>query len=181
MSSQNWVQTIITAQAAGAALSNSAVAASILPSQAKFTLPTNTIDVIGKMLRIKAQCDVSNIVTTPGTLTLDIRFGGTVVFTSGAIQLNTTANTTLPVSYEIILTARSVGSAATLMGQGWAMGVPLGTGAAVGVVPLPATAPAVGTSFDSTAVQQIDHFATFSIANAGNLIQLQQFSIELMN
>lgn len=181
MSFQTFGQLLISSQVDGPSLSNTTTATSILPSQGKFTMPPNFLANIGQVLRIKGHARVSNIVTTPGTLTLDIRFGSTVVFNGGAMQLNTTANTTLPIWYEILLTLRAVGSSANFMGQGMAWGLPLGSSTTVGTVMMPATTPAVGSNFDSTASQAIDHFATFSIANAGNLILSHQYSVELLN
>ena len=89
----SYVQSLIAAHGDGAALSNSSSATSILPAQAKLTLPANYLDYIGRRLRVTAQGRVSNIVTTPGTLTLDLRLGATVVFNGAAMQL-TTAHTT---------------------------------------------------------------------------------------
>jgi|SRR5579872_2973477 len=182
-----WVGTLITAQGAGASLSSSASATSILPAQAKYTLPNNFWDHVGQEMRISGMCDVSNIVTTPGTLTLDIRFGGTVVFNGGAMQLSTTAHTTLPLWFEIYLTLRATGSSANLMGQGRATSQTLSLTAVADSTTTPATllmpntTPAVGTNFDATASQQVDMFATFSISNAANLIQLQTYRVESLN
>jgi hypothetical protein len=96
MSLQRWGETLITAQGAGPTLSNSVTATSILPPQAKITLPNNYFNDVGREFRISGMAQVSNVVTTPGTLTLDIRFGATVVFNGGAMQMSTTAHTTLP-------------------------------------------------------------------------------------
>jgi hypothetical protein len=191
MSLQTWQETLITAQVDGPSLSNSAAATSILPFGAKITLPNNYFSAIGKALRIKAACRLSNIVTTPGTLTLDVRFGSTVIFNGGAMQLSTTAHTTLPLWVEILLTCRAISTAtqvaANLMGQGIAISQCLSLTAVADSTTTPATllipntAPAVGSSFDSTATQQVDLFATFSIANAGNLIQLHQYTLEALN
>lgn len=48
----------------------------------------------------------------------------------------------------------------------------------IGVLPLPASAPAVGTGFDSTAAQTVDLQAQWSVANAGNSIQVHQYVLE---
>ena len=183
---QSWGQTLITAQVDGLSLSSSTTATSILPAQAKFTLPANTLN-IGQSLRIKAAGRLSNIVTTPGTLTLDIKFGSTVIFGGGAMQMSTTSHTTLPWWYEALLTCRAVGSSANFMGQAIATSQCLSLTAVADSTTTPATlllpnsTPAVGNNFDSTTSQVIDMFATFSIANVGNLIQLHQFSLEMMN
>jgi hypothetical protein len=184
MSMQTWGETLVSAQVDGTALTNSTTATSILPAAAKFTLPANYF-AIGRVLRINAWGRISNVVTTPGTLTLDVRFGSTVVFNGGAMQLNTTAKTNVSWRAIIMLTCRSIGSgtSATLFGQGdWCS--ESATGSAAGVandILMPASAPAVGTGFDSTASQAIDLFATFSVASASNSIQLHQYTVEAMN
>jgi len=184
MSMQTWGETLVSAQSDGTALTNSTTATSILPAAAKFTIPANYF-AIGRVLRLNAWGRISNVVTTPGNLTLDMRFGSTVVFTGGAMALNTTAKTNVAWRAIIMLTCRSIGSgtSATLLGQGdWCS--ESATGSASGVandILMPASAPAVGTGFDSTASQTVDLFATFSIANAANSIQLHQYSLEAMN
>lgn len=186
MSMQTWQELLISGQSAGPTLSNSVTPTSILPAHAKFTLPTNYFSV-GKMLRILVVGQLSNIVTTPGTLTLDVRFGSTIVFNGGAMQFSTTAHTTLPFWCEILLTCRAVGSTANLIGQGFITSQALSLTAVADSTTSPATllipntAPAVGNNFDSTTSQQIDVFGTFSIANAGNAITVQQFSVGSLN
>ena len=69
MALQTWVQTLISAQGDGSQLSNSTSPTSILPAAAKFSLPANSMS-IGQVYRITALGRLSNVVTTPGTLTL---------------------------------------------------------------------------------------------------------------
>lgn len=179
----SFVQSLMAAQVDGSALSNSSSATSILPAQAKLTIPANLLDYVGRRLKISAQGRISNIVTTPGTLTLDLRLGGTVVFNGGAMQLSTTAHTTLPWWWDVELTLRVTGSSAQFMGQGRFMsqaasisGADPTTGHSLLLTPN--TAPAVGTAFDATAAEQLDLFATFSIANSGNAITLHQYEVQ---
>lgn len=189
MSRQGWYETLIAAETAGTNLTASTTATSILPGAAKFTIPANYFDV-GRSLRIKAMCQVSNIVTTPGTLTLDVRFNTTpiVVFNGGAMQLSSTAHTTLPLQVEINLTCRAVGSgtSANLMGSGLVVSQTVVATAVAdsttnhGVLVIPNVTPAVGTGFDSTVANVVDLFATFSLNNA-NAIQLQQYTLESIN
>jgi hypothetical protein len=187
MPSQSWVQTLYTIPVAGANLTASAAATSLLPNASpRLTFPNSFFASIGQTLRIKGAAQLGNIVTTPGTLTLDIRLGGTVVFTSGAMQLSTTAHTTLPLWYEILLTLRAVGTAANFMGQGTATSQCLSLTAVADSTTTPATllmpntVPTVGNNVDATTALALDHFGTFSLNNA-NAIQLQQFSVESMN
>jgi len=177
------LQSLVVAQTSGAALTNTTVATSILPSQSKLTFPANYMDYIGRSFRVVAAGKVSNIVTTPGTLTLDLRLGSTVVFNGAAMQLSTTAHTDVPWLWLVELTVRSVGSSASLMGQGVffsqaasVSGADSTTGHSL--LMTPNTAPAVGNTFDSTTSLVLDCFGKFSVADTGNSITLTQFKVE---
>lgn len=185
MSLQTWQETLVTAQVDGTALTNTVTATSIIPPAAKFILPSNFF-AIGKMLRLKASGRISTVVTSPGTLTLDMRFGGTVVANGGAMNLNTTAQTNATWLLELIATCRAIGASANLMWTAeWKSRAIIGAAAVaaggVTVTPLPDTAPAVGSNFDSTTTQAVDFFATWGTANAANSIQLHQYSLESLN
>lgn len=189
MSQYSWSEVLAVALAAGANLTASTTATSILPTAALFVLPAGFFDRPGKMLKLTATGQLGNIVTTPGTLTLSVKLGGTVVaFNGGAMQLSSTAHTALPFWLEILLTCRSVGSgtAATLIGQGNMTAQALSLTAVAdsttspATLMLPNTTPAVGTGFDSTVGQSVDLQAAFSLNNA-NAIQLQQYALIAMN
>ena len=179
--------TLITAQTDGAALASSTAATSLLPSQAKYTLPANFLQ-IGSKLRFQAAGRVSTLVTSPGTLILDIRFGSVIVATSPAFALNIAAQTNDTWLLNWDLTCRAIGGTTTanFMHTGmWTSsaaigGVAASVGGATSLM-IPATAPVVGTGFDSTAAQQIDFFGTWSVNNAANSIQVHQFAIDSLN
>ena len=184
MSLYEFAGTLITTATDGPALANSTVATSLLPSAALYTLPANYFDIRKKLI-VVAHGRVSNIVTTPGTLTLDVRLGGVIAANSGAITINTTAKTNVSWVLWWKLTCRAIGSgtSANLMHQGeWVaesvVSSPAGT---AGTFLLPASAPAVGTGFDSTSAQPVNLFATWSIANAGNSIQLHGYDLIALN
>lgn len=187
MSLQTWVETLVTAQTDGTALNTSTTATSILPAHARITLPSGYF-YIGKTLRLTAQGRVSNIVTTPGTLTLDVRFGSTVVANGGAMALNIVAKTNVTWELSMLLTCRSVGAStsATMMFVGKyisenVIGSPAASAGGSGILLLPSSAPAVGTGFDSTATQTVDLFAKWSVSDAANSIQLHNYCLEAMN
>ena len=171
----------------GTALTASTTPTSILAPSAVYTLPANFFEV-GRKLRIRASGRVTNIVTTPGTLTLDVRFtGGIIVANGGAMSLNIVAKTNVPWDLEWDLLCRAIGSgtSANLMHQGrWTSesvigsGVPTAGGA--GVAMLPNAAPAVGTGFSSVAATTVDLFATWSLNNA-NSIQTHMFELVAIN
>jgi len=175
---QTWQETFVQAQGDGTAVTATAEG-SLLPGQAKYTLPANFLIGAGSTLRIRASGRISNIVTTPGTLTLRAKFGAIIVAASSAMQLNTTAQTNVTWVLEWSLTARTVGAttAATLMHTGMISSQSLFTGATqVGSMMIPASAPAVGTGFDSTVANVVDLTAQFSLT--GNSMQLHQFALE---
>jgi hypothetical protein len=175
-------QSLASLQAAGPNLTASTTPTSLLNPQAKVTLPAGFFSFIGQKLYIRGQGQLGNIVTTPGTLTIDIRFTSTVVFNGAAMQLSSTAHTALPFMFEIELTCRIVGSSAQLMGQGKMISQCLSLTAVAdstttpATLLLPNTTPALGTAFDATSTQQIDCFGTFSLNNA-NAIQMHQYEV----
>lgn len=189
MAIQGYVAPLITAQSDGTALTNTTTATSIIPPSARWTAPSGYFGLIGQKLRIRAGGRISTLTAAPGTLTLDLRLGTVatpiVVFNGGAMTLNVTAQTNATWTFDATLTLRAVGSStsATLLGVGaWSSRAVIGAGAlaaaGVGTLLLPDTAPAVGTGFDSTITNVLDFFATWSIANAANSIQLHDFSVE---
>ena len=191
MSLQTWQETLINTSVDGAALTNTTTATSILggtgtgASQAKITLPANFF-YVGRMFRIFAAGRISTLVTTPGTLTLDVRLGAVIAVNGGAMTLSTTAKTNVAWTLDWLLTCRAIGSGTTsnLMHQGVftseAAGATTVAGEAKSIM-LPQSAPAVGTGFDSTAAQTVDMFGTWSVANAANSVQLHQYKLVALN
>jgi hypothetical protein len=180
--------TLVEAQIDGTALSTSTTETSILPAVTKIVLPSGYINRIGKRFIVRASGRVSNIVTTPGTLTLRFKLGPTAniaVATSQAIQLNAVAKTSVGWFLDLGLTVRAIGSgtAANIMAQGtWqseaVVGSAVPSAGGAGSAMWQAATPAVGTGFDSSVANQIDLTAQFSISNAGNSIQLHAFALE---
>ena len=187
MSIQTWQETLITGQGDGTALTNTVTATSIIPAAAKLLLPPNYF-AIGKKFRIKSSGRISTFNTGPGTLTFEVRIGGVVAFTGGAMVLIATGMTNSTWELEIDLSCRAIGAGTgtTLLGTGrYVSRTVIGSGAAgstgVGVLTLPDTAPVVGAGFDATVTNALDLFATWSVANAANSIQTHQYSVEALN
>ncbi len=182
------VQTLATMRAAGTLLNTYTTAKSILNATELVQLPANYLQV-GSKLRIRAMGGLSNIVTTPGTVAFQVMMGSIAVWSSGTLQLTTTANTLTPFELEVNLRLDSAGSgtAAKFMATGKliALDATIGSGANPTVtdtaVVLPVTAPAVGTGFDSTIADILDFWVGFSISNAGNGVQLYDYSVEQLN
>lgn len=179
-----WYGQLIQAVADGSALSNSTTETGILPPYCKWILDPGYFNRPGDELLLEATGRLSCIVTTPGTLTLKIKFGSIAVWDSGAINLNTTAKTNVPWMLRLALTCRAVGAgtSANLIGIGELqsealIGAPAPSAGGNTSLLVPVGAPAVGAGFDSTAAQTLDLTGTFSIANAGNAITCHQFRL----
>jgi hypothetical protein len=170
----------------GPNLTGTNVATSLLAAGSKIVIPKSAF-VVGRSLRIRVAGRISNIVTTPGTLTLDLRLTSPVpttviVANGGAMQLNAVAKTTLPFLLEWLLTVRAVGASANFMHQGLfisesVVASPLPAAGGTGQLIIPATVPTVGSNFDSTVNETLDLFGTFSLSNA-NAIQVHQYMVE---
>lgn len=179
---------IVTLTAAGTLYNTYTTAISVLPASAIPTLPAN-FWTVGKQMRVRGVASLSNIVTNPGTFAMQVNVGSVVAFTTGNIQLNATAHTLLPLNFEFIMTCRAIGSgtSANFMGTGWLQGIqPTLTAGQTdaantgGIFSAPATAPTVGTGFDSTAAAAIDLFVGFSISNAGNGFRIEQYTVDII-
>lgn len=184
MSLQSWVETLNSAQGDGTA-NTAGTAASCIPPYAKVLFPANYFQ-IGKMLRVFAMGRISSAVTTPGTARFDFRLGGTVVFDTGALNLNVVQKTNVPWWLDIILTCRAVGNAAVTTFMGIArfisedvVGAPANTAGGNGVLLAPVGAPAVGTGVDGTGTLSGDLFFTQTLGTGS--MTLHQYSIEAQN
>lgn len=181
---QGWMCELASTDSDGPPLANTTTQGSIIPTDAVITLPPGFCRK-GSKFYVTACGRISNIVTTPGTLLFQLLFGAAGVWSPAAFNLNTTAKTNVSWWLEAMFSVRTIGSGttATIMGQGTFSSEAV-VGAAAGVpitLMLPASAPAVGTGFDSTASQKVDLQAKWSIANAGNTMTLHQYSLESRN
>jgi len=167
-----WTGTLFSAQADGPALT-AAAAASMLPASnnMKRAIGPEYFDTVGREFRFEASGRCSTVITSPGTLRFDLRLGGTVIWDSGAIALDTTAaKTNMPWRLRVDLTLRAIGTNANFMGSGellWEGVAGSPTGGAKGVAPavLPwNTAPVVGGNVDLSVAQTFDAFFTQTVA-----------------
>ena len=188
MSAPYFVQTLASQKAAGTLFNTYTSAKSVINVTELVPIPGNYMQV-GTKFRIKAWGGLSNIVTTPGTVAFQVMMGSVVVFTTGNIQMTTTANTLSPLKFEATLRLDSTGSgtAAKFIGEGvlGALNLTIGSGANPTVTDtfamVPVTAPAVGTGFDSTVSEILDFWVGFSISNAGNGVQIYDYTVEQLN
>lgn len=189
MSKQTWNETIVRQKTSGTEYGTFTTAKTIIAASDVRTFPPDFFE-IGTGIDIEVWGGIGNLVTTPGTITFQVMLGSVISFTTGAIQLNATAHTDLPFWLRIGLTCRSVGSgtSATFMGQGVIVGkqITVTAGQTDGantnsVLMVPATTPAVGTGWDSTASQKLDFFAGFSISDAANTVTVDQYTVTVKN
>lgn len=170
----------IASKVDGTALTNTVTPTSLLPLGALWTFPTEWFAQPGNSLLVRASGRISTVVTTPGTLTLDLRLGSVIIATSSAMVLSTTTKTNVSWYLEWLLTLRATGggTAANFMHGGFFTSEAAGATTVAGeakTIMIPTSAPAVGTGFDETAAQKLDFFGTWSVANASNSIQVHQF------
>lgn len=181
-----FIQSLASQRVAGTLFNTYTTAKSVINVTELVPIPGNYM-LSGTKFRVKALGGLSNIVTTPGTVTFQVMMGSVVVWTSGAIQLNATAHTLLPFDLEVMLRLDSAGSgtAAKFLAMGKLNGIMFTNTAAqtdavntTGMFPAPITAPAVGTGFDSTISEILDFWVGFSISNAGNGVQVYDYTVE---
>lgn len=192
MPTQGWNQTLVTQRTAGLLFNTYTTAKTVINQQDLYGFYSNYFQV-GSKLRIRVGMSISNIVTTPGTVTFQVMLGSVAVWSSGAVQLNATAHTTLPAVLDVDLTCQLTnttvgGAVAKFMGIGRLQGSMFTKTAgqvdgvnSETVMTVPVTGPALGTAFDSTVSQGLDFWAGFSISNAGNGIRIDQYDVEAMN
>jgi hypothetical protein len=146
-------------------------------SQGVCTLPANWLgNSGGAQFHLRASGRVSTPAATQGNLTFTVQVGGLNVCVSPAfVSLASQTNITWRLEWD--LTVRAVGSvtSANIMHTG------VFTSALVSASNLinlfPATAPAVGSGFDSTAADKVDLQVTWSNNTAGNTILLHQYAL----
>lgn len=169
MSVQTWHETHSPVVVADGPTLTTGTAASMLPTGGKVFLPNNFF-YPGKLIRVIAWGRISNVVTTPGTARFDLRLGGTVVWDSGAVNLNVNAKTNVPWYLELDLRCRTFGAVAgtTFMGiaqfQSEALiGAAVPTAGGNSSLLVPVGAPVVGAGVDGTAALAVDMFFTQTV------------------
>lgn len=189
MPKQAWAQGLAAQKVAGTLFNTFTTAKTVINQEALYPIGANAL-AVGDSYTITLTGGISNIVTTPGTIVFQVMLGSIAVWTSGLVQLNATAHTTLPFRLIVDLTVQLVnttvgGAIARFAGIGVLSGVMFTKTAAQvdganseTVIMVPVTAPALGTAFDSTIGQTIDFWTGFSISNAGNGVQVWQYRVD---
>jgi hypothetical protein len=187
--SQMTVRQILKSQAVdGAALSNTTTPTSIIHPTARHKFLMNEQLYPNAKLVVRVHGRITHPVSPTNTLLLECRLGPTsniAIASSGTITLNASAKTDVSWKMEWWLTCRALGSgtAANFMHQAFFESEAV-VGAASGTTlgrACPASAPVVGTGFDSTVDNIFDFFATWSGAAATYSIQTHGYEVELGN
>ena len=144
-SRNSWIELLyyVTAQTAISATSTETI---MVPD---FTLPANYL-AAGRCLRYTLIGDMSSAITTPGTWTQRLRYGGvggTIIGVGTAYTPDTAAAaTTIPIIVEWWMTVRAEGTSGSVWVQGRQMtGDTIATTAGLGVQFMPQSAPAAVT------------------------------------
>lgn len=179
---------VIVASATDGPTLATAARASCIPTANRIVLPNNFF-YIGRAIRVQISGRISCAVTTPGTARFDICLGAagtTIVFDTGALNLNVVAKTTVPFWLEVILTCRAVGSgtATTFFPMGLfqseaVVGAPLPTVGGNGSLLVPVGTPAVGAGMDNTAASALDVFFTQTVATGS--MTVHNYIVEVLN
>ena len=173
--SDGFLESFVSAGEDGSALSNTTTPTSILSAARKITLPSGYFSRVGRQLIVRAAGRISTAGSSPGTLTMSMRLGATTVFDGGASGTLAVSASNLTWLLELVLTCRAIGSAGTLLGVGRLHSAALSASTPVAL--LPASAPAAGSSFDTSQSHVLDLFAAWSVANASNSLTCHQFSV----
>lgn len=187
MGIQTFRETLTVGSTDGPTLT-AAARASCIPVANRIVLPNNFF-YVGKALRIVLGGRISNVVTTPGTARLDVCLGSagtTVVFDSGALNLNVVAKTTVPFLFELLLVCRAIGTGTsttffpTASFQSEAIiGSAANAAGGNGSLLNPVGTPAVGAGTDNTAASALDVFFTQTAATGS--FTVHNYVVEALN
>lgn len=149
----------------------------------------------GAKFRITDCFDISNVVTTPGTVRFRVKrlaaggaaTTGSVLADSGAIAMDTTARANYSGDLSALLEVRAIGSAGQMFCQGkvFLYNVPVGAAAAP-QTPFPMGSagqhvPAAVGSLDMTVAWDLAVTVEFSVATAGTQITNHLHSLEALH
>lgn len=164
---QGWEEIAYGLTVDGAAITNTTTETIMVPN---FTYPNAGPQAlyVGKQLRYTLWGRVSTVVTTPGTITFRLRWGGvagTVLVASKAQRPKVTVSTNMAGLVVFDVTVRAIGSA----GSAFAMGLSdlaniIGDAASIGERMWPDAAAAV--TIDTTAATALSPTINFSVATA---------------
>lgn len=186
MSMQTWNETIVMGATDGPTLT-AAARASCIPTASRIVLPNNFF-YIGRALRVRLGGRISCVVTTPGTARFDICMGSagtTIVYDTGALNLNIVAKVNVPFLFDVTLVCRAVGTSTstTFFPLGGTFQSEAVVGAALpsagtnGILLAPVATPAVGAGMDNTAASALDVFFTQTVGTGSMTVHTYQVDV----
>ena len=188
MSVQTWQELLAVGVTDGPTLT-AGTRASCIPTASRIVLP-NSFFYVGKKIRVCLSGRISCAVTTPGAARWDICLGSagtTIVFDTGALNLNIVAKVTVPWFLEVPLVCRAVGNGTlttffpdSAFFQSEALvGSALPAAGSNGSLIVPVGTPAVGAGFDNLAASALDVFFTQTVATGS--MTVHNFSVYAEN
>lgn len=183
---QGWGETLHGLVSDGTQISNTTSETIVCPD---FNIPAYYM-APGRILRLTAWGVMSNVVTTPGTLTLRVRWGGvagTVLLASAAQGLDTTARTNSLWRMVAEIVCRAEGSSGSFMSGGLMWGNVLSSTAAnllpalLGSAGTPLASGNVAVTVDTTAAKLLSVTGQFSVSTNPTNLTCQGRVIEALN
>jgi hypothetical protein len=183
---QTWQELLESTVADGTQISNSTAETIVVPD---FSIPAYYM-AAGRTLRLWAYGVMSNVVTTPGTLILSVRWGGvagTVLMKTAALGLDTTARTNSLWALHGNITCRSAGSSGSFLSGGIAFCNVLSSTAAnllpnlMGSAGAPLASGSTAVTVDTTTAKLLSITATFSVSTSPTNLTCQQRTLEALN
>src|SRR2546429_631270 len=164
----------------GTAVAATVTRTSLLTSTAasgQWAMPGGLFIAPGQILRLLASGRLRNPGAPQGNMTFSFMVGSVVAAVTPAfVSLISLTNITWELEWLLTLRAVGDGTLANFMHTGKLISALVSATNLINLIP--ATAPAVGTGFDSSAGATVDLQATWSNNTAGNTIQLHQYSLE---
>lgn len=192
MPGQNWEQIVTPERVLTSAGTTTSLATTEQDLAQPYPCPADFFEV-GTTLKWTLLGTISTVITTPGTITMKLRYGssstaGTVLAASGAYAPDpTAASTTGSYFIQYYLVCRSVGVSGTVMCMGQMNLGDYDDASATTIVgnlnmgSIPASAPAVATIDTTVGTNFLRPTVTFSVATAGTTATNQISILESLN
>lgn len=184
---QGWEEALDAPTADGTQVSNTVTETIVCPD---FNIPAYYMQP-GRILRLWAFGVVSNVVTTPGTLILGVRWGGVAgvaLLLSGAQGMDTTAHTNALWGLTAYIICRTGGATGTFMSGGIMEQFNLLSSTAANLLPAmlgsagaPGASGNAAVTVDTTVAKLLSVTAKFSVATSPTNLTCQQRILEALN
>jgi len=184
---QGWEEALDAIIADGTQISNTTTETIVCPD---FNIPAYYMQP-GRVLRLYAFGVNSNVVTTPGTLILAVRWGGvagTVLLQSAAQGLDTTARTNALWEMHAYIICRTAGSSGSFMSGGQMSQINLLSSTAANLLPAmlgsagtPLASGNAAVTVDTTTAKLLSVTGKFSVATSPTNLTCQLRILEALN